>query len=80
MDMDDVRHGVALPLPVNFCARVEALSPDTLVHIPGGVRAELALLSAENLEGMAAGDGGSATREWAMPRMLLAPVPPAERA
>ena len=50
-----------------------------MVHIPVAVRAELALISAVNLEDAAHGDARGAILERVVPRLLLAPVPPSER-
>ena len=67
-------------LPADFCSRVKALSPETLVHIPKQYRARMAAITIQTLEGMLNGVETWSMLEEARNKLLLGPVSSGEEA
>ena len=59
------------PLPDDFIARVRALSPSTILHIPVEFRARLCTIAAATLEGLVGGDERASKLEEARSKLLL---------
>ena len=78
--MPPARVDVAAPraaheLPLDFLARVQGLSPQTMERIPGRFREQLCLATAELVEGCNAGDESASVLERARSKLLLAHLP-----